>query len=145
MVFYASDYLEIYYYPEYQLIETRWLAYAPSKAYREGLEQYLNAVRQHDVKLWLGDYRLGKVIRMEDQQWAAKEWFPKFLPLASGIEKMARVQSEDVFSQMSSDSMKSKLDISGLPFQFSEFKYYEEAKEWLLEYSSGAFGKQNED
>ncbi|WP_299702071.1 hypothetical protein [uncultured Pontibacter sp.] len=121
------------------------MAYAPSKAYREGLEQYLNAVRQHDVKLWLGDYRLGKVIRMEDQQWAAKEWFPKFLPLASGIEKMARVQSEDVFSQMSSDSMKSKLDISGLPFQFSEFKYYEEAKEWLLEYSSGAFGKQNED
>ena len=137
MVFYTSDYVEIHYYPAYKLIETRWLAYAPSKAYREGLEHYLNAVRQCEVRLWLGDYRLAKVVRLEDQQWAAKEWFPKFLPLASGIEKMARIQSEDVFSQMSSDSMKNKLDIAGLPFQFSEFKYYEEAKEWLLDTGSG--------
>ena len=133
MVFYNSEHLDIYYYPEHKLIETRWLSYAPSRDYREGLERYLIAVQENEVKLWLGDYRLARVVRMEDQEWAARNWFPRFLPLASGIVKMARVQSEDVISQMSSDSMKSKLDISGLPFQFSEFRYYGEAKAWLLE------------
>lgn len=70
---------------------------------------------------------------MEDQQWAATVWHPKLLSLASGIERMARVQSEDVFSQMSSDNMTRRLDIKGLPFLFSEFKYYDKAKSWLLE------------
>lgn len=133
MLFYKADYLEIHYYPEHKLVETRWLAFAPSKDYRDGLGRYLEAISQNDVKLWLGDYRLARVIRLEDQQWAAKEWFPQFLPVANGIERMARVQSEDLFSQMSSDNLKEKLDIKGLPFSFSEFKYYDDAKAWLLE------------
>lgn len=133
MLFYKSEFVEIYYYPESRLVETRWLGFAPSSGYRDGLEHYLEALSEHDVKLWLGDYRLARVVRLEDQQWAAKEWFLKFLPLASGIERMARVQSDDLFSQQSASSMKEKIDIEGLPFLFSEFKYYEDAKVWLLE------------
>lgn len=133
MLFYKSEFVEIYYYPEHKMLETRWLDFAPSSGYRDGLEHYLEAANAHDIKLWLGDYRLARVVRMDDQEWAAKEWFPRFIPNATGIEKMARVHSEDVFSQMSSDSMKEKLDISGLPFLFSEFKHYYDAKAWLLQ------------
>ncbi|MER2999248.1 hypothetical protein [Pontibacter populi] len=136
MLFYKSEFVEIYYYPEDKMVETRWLGFASSSGYRDGLEHYLEVARKHEIKLWLGDYRLARVVRMDDQEWAAKEWFPKFLPVATGIEKMARVQSDDVFSQMSSDSMKEKLDISGLPFLFSEFKNYENARAWLLEVES---------
>ena len=59
-------------------------------------------------------------------------WLPKFLTLATSLEKVARVQAIDVFSQMSSDSIKSKLDIQGLPYLYSEFKNNEDAKAWLL-------------
>ncbi|AKQ45165.1 hypothetical protein TH63_05205 [Rufibacter radiotolerans] len=133
MILYKSDCLEIQYHKEYKLIETRWLQFATSNEYRAGLNQYLEAVSRNEVRLWLGDYRLGKVVKLEDQEWAAKDWFTRFLPLSTGIEKMARVQAQDIFSQISSDGMKEKLDIDGLPFQFSEFKYYESAKDWLLE------------
>ncbi len=136
MLFYKSEFVEIYYFPEVKMVETRWLGFAPSSDYRDGLMHYLKAAKTHDIKLWLGDYRLAKVVRLEDQEWAAKEWFPRFLPMATGIEKMARVQSEDVFSQMSSDSMKEKIDISGLPFLFSEFKSYDDARAWLSEVES---------
>lgn len=144
MLFYKSDHLEIYYYQERKLVETRWLAFAPSKDYREGLDHYLDMIRRQEVRLWLGDYRLARVIRLEDQQWAAREWFPAFLPLAAGIERMARVQSVDVLNQISSDNMKDKIDIDGLPFLFSEFRHYEDAKAWLLEETSGGLGKGRE-
>ena len=137
MLYYKSEFVEIYYTPENKMVETRWLGFAPSSGYRDGLEHYLEVAKVHDIKLWLGDYRLARVVRMDDQEWAARDWFPRFLPIATGIEKMARVQSEDVFSQMSSDSMREKLDISGLPFLFSEFKYYEDAKAWLLQKDEG--------
>ncbi|WP_162426595.1 hypothetical protein [Pontibacter pudoricolor] len=133
MLFYKTEFVEIYYYPELKMVETCWLGFASSNGYRDGLEHYLEAARKYEVKFWMGDYRLARVVRMDDQEWAANEWFPRFMPVATGIEKMARVQSEDVFSQMSSDSMKEKLDISGLPFLFSEFKNYEDAKAWLLQ------------
>ena len=144
MLFYKSEYLEIYYYQEQKLVETRWLAFAPSKDYREGLSHYLEVMRRHEAKLWLGDYRLARVIRLEDQQWAAQEWFPAFLPLTAGIERMARVQSLDVFNQVSSDNMKEKIDINGLPFLFSEFRHYDDAKGWLLEETVGGLGKGSE-
>jgi hypothetical protein len=144
MLFYKSDYLEIYYEHEQKLVETRWLAFAPSKDYREGLSHYLDVIRRQEAKLWLGDYRLARVIRLEDQQWAAREWFPTFLPLAAGIERMARVQSVDVFSQVSSDNMKEKIDMGGLPFLFSEFRHYEDAKAWLLQETLGGLGKDEE-
>ncbi|TPE42397.1 hypothetical protein [Pontibacter mangrovi] len=122
--------------PECKLVETKWLSYAPNKAYRKGLAQYLSTVRQYDVRLWLADYRLAKVVRMVDQEWTAREWLPQFLTFSADIKRMARVQAEDVFSQMSSDSMKRKLDIGGLPFEFSEFRFYDDARSWLLSVDS---------
>ncbi|AKQ45813.1 hypothetical protein TH63_09420 [Rufibacter radiotolerans] len=133
MLLYKSECLEIEYHGQHNLIETRWLGFASSDEYREGLNQYLQAVGGNDIRLWLGDYRLARVVRLEDQEWAAKDWFPRFLPFSKGITKMARVQAQDIFSQISSDGIKEKLDIEGLPFLFSEFKNYDAAKAWLLE------------
>ncbi|WP_439882729.1 hypothetical protein ACSX1A_06065 [Pontibacter sp. MBLB2868] len=132
MLYYKSDYLEIYY-SQGGLVETRWLKFASSEEYRAGLAMYSDVVRQKEVKLWLGDYRLAKVVRLHDQGWAAREWFPQFIALATDIKRMARVQSMDIFNETSSENIKRKINIEGLPFEFTEFKDYDEGRAWVLE------------
>lgn len=133
MVIYKTDYIKIFYHEQEKLVETVWQDFAASKNYRSALEQYIEVIKAHDVKRWLGDYRLARVVRPVDQQWTVTEWAPIFLPLATGIDKMARVKSIDVAAQISSDNMRQEYDTSRFPFQFRDFDDYDKAKAWLLE------------
>jgi hypothetical protein len=132
MLIYKSDCTEIYYYPNEKMIETRWLGFATSREYRKALGAYLDAIKKYEVKRWLGDYRQARVVRLKDQAWVAAEWAPLFMPLAVSIEKMAKVKSRDISSEISSDNIRGKLPDARIPFLFKAFDGYQEARTWVL-------------
>ncbi|WP_162055935.1 hypothetical protein [Pontibacter pamirensis] len=132
MLFYKSKYTEIHYHEEDKLVETVWLGFASSSDYRQSLAAYVEVIRAQEVERWLGDYREARVVRLADQAWAVKEWAPVFMPLASNLKKMAKVNAKDLFNQVSSTNMKQQLDVTRLPFPFQEFDDYDEARAWVL-------------
>jgi hypothetical protein len=132
MIIYKTDFLTIAYYESDKLIEATWQTYAAGEDYRAGLLQYVEALRNYDVKCWLGDYRQARVVRLADQQWTREEWAPLFFPLSSQLDKMARVKSIDVAARISSENMFQDLDLNALPFTFMEFEDYGKARHWVL-------------
>ncbi|PSR51958.1 hypothetical protein AHMF7605_29045 [Adhaeribacter arboris] len=133
MVFYQSSCLEIYYEETYKFVETRWLRFASSQEYRASLAAYLEIIQTHEVRRWLGDYRQARVVRLEDQQWAALTWAPSFFSQAGNIERMAKVNARDIASQISAHNMKRDLNEDKLPFLFQEFDNYDQARAWVLQ------------
>lgn len=133
MILYKTDFVEILYHEQHQMVETVWQNFASSKRYRLAMDQYIEVIKTHNVKRWLGDYRLARVIRPIDQEWMVTKWAPAFMPLANGIDKMARVKAQDVAAQISSDNMRQEYDTSRFPFQFRDFEDYDKARAWLLD------------
>ncbi|PKV75089.1 hypothetical protein [Pontibacter ramchanderi] len=132
MIIYKKDYISIAYYEAEKLLEITWLAYAPSGAYREAMLHYLHALQHYDIKRWLIDYRLSRVVRPSDQEWTRNEWLPRFIEQSQQLEKLARVKSTDISARISSENMLRHIDRSQLPYKFMEFEYYGEARSWLL-------------
>jgi hypothetical protein len=132
MLIYQSDCTEIYYFQDEKLIETRWLGFASSREYRKALGAYLDAIKNYEVKRWLGDYRQARVVRLKDQAWVASDWAPTFMPLTAKIEKMAKVKSLDISSKISSDNIRERLPEDSMPFLFKEFDDYQQARAWVL-------------
>jgi hypothetical protein len=133
MTVYQSACLEIDYDETHKLVETCWLAFASSQEYRAGLMTYIDVIKAYPVKRWLGDYRLARVVRLEDQQWIKNTWAPTFFPLAGDIEKMAKVNALDVGNQISSANIEKQINEIRLPFLFQAFDDYEQARAWVLQ------------
>lgn len=132
MIIYKTDYITIDFQEHEQLLEVTWHGYAAGPDYRAALMQYVEALRNHKVKYWLGDYRLARVVRVSDQEWTMREWGPLFFPLSGQLEKMARVKSTDVAARISAENMFKDIDLQAIPFQFVEFDDFDEARAWLL-------------
>lgn len=132
MIIYKSDCITITYHEAEKLIEVTWHNYAASEDYRAALLQYVEALKNYDVRRWIGDYRKARVVRIADQNWTTQEFGPLFFPLCLKLEKMSRVKSTDVSARISFENMSQQINMSQLPFMFKEFEGYNEAREWVL-------------
>jgi hypothetical protein len=133
MIIYKSDCITITYHEADKLIEATWHTYAASEDYRAALLQYVEALKNHEVRRWIGDYRQARVVRVADQDWTTQEWGALFFPHCLKLEKMSRVKSTDVSARISFENMSQQIDMNQLPFIFQEFESYDEAREWVLE------------
>ncbi|MEJ8757236.1 hypothetical protein WG947_09535 [Pontibacter sp. H259] len=106
-----------------------WLRPVTSREYRYGvLKAGRIAIENQIQKVVVQNQRLG-TLTLEDQGWLVTttiEFISK-----SAIEQMAVITSADVMQQMASETIKSRIMKSNLPFQSRHFLSESEAMDWL--------------
>ena len=125
---FKTDFIEIKYFTSNKLVETTWVGLAPVQEYRNALKGALAILKTHDVKRWIGDYRLAQEPK-NDEEWTLNEWAPAFLNGTTKLEKMAKVNS--VTLPNNARNISEKLNLGNSPFLYQEFDDYEEAKKWI--------------
>jgi hypothetical protein len=112
-----------------KLISLKWSGYAPSKEFREILEEARANVATHGLKRWLADLRGMNAILRQDEQWTVADWFPRLAK--TGLKRMAILMSSDYFNQMSVDRIM-QAATPEMPFDVAYFDNEESARAWLL-------------
>lgn len=127
MTYYQSPVVHIEYLEELNAPKLTWTGFAEGEQFREGLRKGLELLQTKKLNGWLADLRLMGVIDPDDEDWTNNEWFP--IIIGAGLKNMALVPSNDVFNQMSVDSMISQIPETDLTVRY--FASVEEAAEWL--------------
>ncbi len=109
-------------------ILSTWKGFIPSAKYREALDKSLELAKKHNIKNWISDIRLMKVLGVKDQEWAGTEWLSKAVS-AGCYKKQAVIMSEDVFGQASAKNILTTVQNQQIEFQ--NFTRLEDAKSWL--------------
>ena len=124
-----EPYLRIGHDQGHDLIHLVWNGYAPSGAYRKGLDTALEYVLEHGITRWLADLRQMGAILQADEKWTNTHWFPQLAN--SELERMAILRSDDYFNAMSVERiMTNAIEVVG--FEVAYFRTEEEAVQWLL-------------
>ena len=111
------------------MIRLSWTGYAPSREYREILEQALSEVEEHEVQRWSADLRDMAAILQQDEHWTVTDWFPRLA--AAGLKRMAILMSSDLFNQMSVERiMGAATPVLG--FEVAYFDDMQKAEAWLM-------------
>lgn len=128
MIYFEQPYLTIEIDSEKKLMQLNWIGFATSEDYRTGLETALQLSRTHGVKKWLSNLKDMKAIRQAEQDWTVQSWFPLFNH--THLDKWAIVFADDMFNQMATSSMISKMRPT-LLFPVEYFQDINTAKNWL--------------
>lgn len=129
MIYFENEAATIFVLPEKNLAVTKWKGFASTEELRSLLAEALNLLDNYIIHYWLNDNRLMKVVRPADQEFVVNEWLPKYLQKCQ-VKKSVTIESEDIFSKMSSDNMLRKAD-KMIPFDMATYKTYKQAIAWL--------------
>ena len=131
VVLFKTDFIEIKYYASKKLVETTWVGLPPSQEYRNALKGAIAILKTHDVRRWIGDYRKAVEMDLPDQDWAMEEWAPVFMADTVKLEKMAKVMSEENFSNRAATISNKLATKHKGTFAFAEFDDYDQAMKWI--------------
>ena len=131
MVLFKTDFIEIKYHASKKLVETTWVGAPPSNEYRNAMKGALAVLKMHDIKRWIGDYRLAIEMALPDEDWVVEEWAPVFMSGTSKLEKMAKVSSLHSEIKERAATLSEKLELKKSPFLYQEFDDYDAAMKWI--------------
>ena len=128
-ILYDRDFLCISHEPEHKLIHLRWKGYASTENLRDALNFAVEAIKEHDIELWLGNLKLMEAINPVDIDWTTDIWYPKLS--VTRLKKMALVTSLDYFNNTAVKRIVNTVeDVTN--FETRYFVDAAPAKEWLL-------------
>ncbi len=132
MTVYESDYIIIQYSEEKKLLERHWKPNSyqlNDEQFKKEMLHVLEAVKKHAVLSVLGDTKnFLYVILPEMQIWLDEHVYSQLGKY--GVQKMAFVNSEDFYAQL---SVEQSIGESTKNYQVQYFEGEEAAKNWLLE------------
>ncbi|WP_246989350.1 STAS/SEC14 domain-containing protein [Halorientalis marina] len=128
MAHYETDFLTIEWDDSIEAVIMNWTAFAEGDDYREGLNEGLELIKQHNAENWLADLRDMETVTSEDQQWTQDEWHPR--AFETSMENMAIIQPKSVVAEMSVDDLVQEI---GNQITMNIFDNVEEAKTWIDE------------
>ncbi|MEO5569528.1 MAG: STAS/SEC14 domain-containing protein [Bacteroidia bacterium] len=129
-VIFEKPFLKIVADDEKKLIHLRWINYAQSADFREGLNFALEYVRKHKVKRWLANLRDMSIIKEADRNWTNEEWFPELAK--TELKRMAILVSMDFLNQSAVTRIMNKAE-EVIRFETEYFNDIDRARDWLLE------------
>lgn len=124
---YSSDIVIAQYLADLKLIQLRWKKEATTEEYRKLFETLVNFAEQKKVRFLISDLREQGLVSVDDVKWLEEEILKKAIIL--GIEKIALVNNDTIFSQVYADTIKRKL--SNSPIRVQLFEEPDSAKAWL--------------
>lgn len=132
MIIYQSDYISIHYSEEESLLERHWKPSSTGiddEQFKKEMLQVLEAAKKYQPIRVLGDTKnFFYVILPEMQEWLDEHVYAQLGN--HGVQKMAFVNSEDFYAQL---SVEQSIGESSKNYQIQYFGSEEEAKAWLFE------------
>jgi hypothetical protein len=129
-IIFDKPFLKIVADDEKKLIHLRWINFAPSAEFREGLSFALEYVRKNKIKRWLANLREMSIIKESDRVWTNEEWFPELAK--TGLKRMAILVSMDYLNQSSVTRIMNKAE-EVIQFETEYFNDIDRARNWLME------------
>ncbi|AFM06271.1 hypothetical protein Fleli_3969 [Bernardetia litoralis DSM 6794] len=143
MIIYESDYITIQYLEEHSLLERNW---KPSSAemnheqFQHEMLQLLKGAEKYNPLLVLGDTKSFLYVILPDVQiWIDDTVYSQLGE--HGVQKMAFVNSEDFFVQL---SVEQSIEESNKDYEIRYFGNDEEAKIWLFD-TNDSIEEENDD
>ena len=127
-VYYETDQVCLWYHEALNLGGGIWIGSLESKAYREAFLTVNQLIVEKQIKYWLADNLKLKNISQQDLEWTL-QLAPTVM--ATGLQKMATVVSEDIFNHMAVISLFDRANPI-LTFENQYFRTKEEALSWLI-------------
>ena len=128
-VIFEKQFLTISADEEKKLINLRWINFANSEEFREGLSFALDYVKKNKIKRWLANLRDMSIIKEADRNWTNNEWFPKLAK--TNLKRMAIIVSHDYLNQSAVTRIMNKAE-EVIGFETEYFNDIDRAKEWLM-------------
>ena len=129
-VYFTEDYLTLYYNRQNRTVRAVWNGFLSGETLRYAVQQCLQLIEEEQTLNWLADNRKMKAIRQKDQEWLESVIIPKLM--ASPLQKMATMVSDDIFNQMAVENLHSKAN-KQVKFDHQYFKNEKAAAQWLEE------------
>lgn len=126
-VIYKSSSASLVYRKDKLIIELTWTKGSDSAEYREIFSNLVEFGRRNKVRYFLSDFRQEGHVPIEDLQWLNEEVLMKVDEL--GIQKVALVYEDTIFSTTYAETIKRKLKTS--PVQVQLFADPVSAGAWL--------------
>lgn len=127
MLFYETDFCELRWIEEHNIVHYIWKGFASGEPRRKAADKVLELIELKKSHLFLGDNTNGPTHNKEDEEWLTTVWFPKIKK--STLKKMALISPQKAVQKAIVDRIVRTFDDSGL--QSSEFSNYDEAMKWL--------------
>ena len=122
-----SEYASASYDPATRIVELVWKKDAESEEYRKIFEDIVSFSNKKKIKSLLSDMRNQGLVRLDDVKWLEKVILAKAIEY--GLEKIALVVKESIFSTIYAEAIKKKLSDS--PVKIQIFDHIPEARSWL--------------
>ncbi|HKR06423.1 MAG TPA: STAS/SEC14 domain-containing protein [Bacteroidia bacterium] len=128
-VIFEKPFLKIVADDDKELIHLRWINFAQSDEFREGLNFALDYVRKNKIKRWLANLRDMSIIKEADRDWTNNEWFPEVAK--TDLKRMAILVSLDFLNQSAVTRIMNKAE-QVIRFETEYFNDIDRAREWLM-------------
>lgn len=109
------------------VVHLEWTTAPTSDELILGLYSRLELVKEKKATKWIGDVQKMGAINPSDQDWINQVWFPEFLQ--TGVKKMGIIVGNDIFNQLSVESIMSNVESIGFTSQY--FPNTKEAQDWI--------------
>lgn len=127
-VYYETDQVCLWHEESKQLGGGIWIGSLAGKAFREAFLTVNQLITEKQLKFWLADNLKLKTIAHQDLEWTL-QMAP--VVMATGLQKMATVISEDIFNHMAVISLFDQANPI-LTFENQYFRNEHDALAWLL-------------
>lgn len=114
---------------EIPAIVFRWDEFTSGQAFRDGSNELLEFIRDHDYHKMIIDTSNIKAHDEEDKRWLQETWIPKLIE--AGIEYNVSVHADSVISETEMETFVDQAQ--DLPFTYVLADAVDEAREWLAE------------
>lgn len=126
----TKEYLSVHYQEEDLLLQAQWLRHVSSEEYRAGVALIKEGILENKASFLLIDSRRISNVPFADQQWIKREIAPDLV--SSGLQKLARVLTEDVFNYISFENLLQTINEDRQArVEVAQFTSVEAALAWL--------------
>ncbi len=124
---YDTEFATMWYLPETKIVYHKIHKFLFGEEFHKFLLTGTDAILKNHATKWLSDDRLNSVLRKEDMDWGAANWFPQ--TIKGGWKYWAIVQPEKVIAQMNMEQLAKNYGSMGLTVKF--FSDPDAAMKWL--------------
>ena len=111
-----------------KLVYLCWNSETNTEEYRQIFQSLINFIQNNKVRFVISDIRKEGLVSIDDLKWLEEEIFKKYLHL--GVEKIALINEDTIFSNVYAETIKRKLTDSSIKVRL--FDSLTTAKAWLI-------------
>ena len=124
---YESNAVTVWYHPETKIVHHKIHKFVYGEEFHKFLLIGTETLKKNHAQKWLSDDRSNTVLRPEDMEWGAVNWFPQ--TIEAGWKYWAIVQPEKIIAQTNMKKLVEDYGKMGVVAKF--FTDSDEAMKWL--------------